>query len=642
MIQLSIIIVNYNVRHFLEHCLLSVERACTNIPAEVFVVDNQSTDGSQEMVRSKFPNVQLIANEGNLGFAKANNQAFKKAKGRYVLYLNPDTIVAEDCFEKCLKFMIVHDDVGALGPRLIDGKGNFLPESKRGFPSAWVAFCRISGLSSLFKNSKRFNQYHLGYIDEDTTSEVDVLAGCFMFCRKSVLDEVGSFDEQYFMYGEDIDLSYQIKKAGYSNVYFPETSVIHYKGESTKKGSMNYVRMFYNAMILFAKKNFENNQGLFVALISLAIYFRGFIAFLNRIFTKISLVLLDLILLLGSLGGTLWLWKEKVKPQTEYSDNLLLIFFGTYVTIWILSLFFSGAYDKPYRAPKVLRGMLIGSVAILSIYALLSEDYRFSRGITILGALFGTLLILFSRKVLAALGVQSAFGNRDLEENIIIVGDEYEEAEIKNLMSQAGIQKDILGSVSPFEHKAQTQLAVYDQLKPIAKVYQATEIIFSQQHLRFKDIILSMGSLGNQLDYKIHSFGTDSIIGSNSKNTAGDLYTRDLSYAINAQSARRNKRLVDVLVSSIMILLLPIIIFMAKNRDTFLDNLFKIFVGDKTFVGYTDPQFPKIKPPALPVYITPKGFKMPADNIEHLNWLYAKKYSPWHDLKIISENWLEI
>jgi len=616
-----------------------VDRASKNLNVEIFVVDNNSDDGSQEMVRSKFPNVKLIANEENLGFAKANNQAFKRANGQFILYLNPDTIVAEDCFDKCFRFMVVHEQTGALGPRLIDGKGNFLPESKRGFPSAWVAFCRISGLSSLFKNSKRFNQYHLGYIEEDTISEVDVLAGCFMFCRKSVLDEVGSFDEQYFMYGEDIDLSYQIKKAGYENIYFPETTVIHYKGESTKKGSMNYVRMFYNAMILFAKKNFEKNQSSFVLLISLAIYFRGIIAFLNRAFTKISLVLLDLILLLASLGGTLWLWTEKVKPETDYAQKLLFVFFGTYVLIWLLSLFFSGAYDKPYKAPKVLRGMLLGSVVILSIYALLNEEYRFSRGITILGALFGTLLILASRRILQTLGVKSVLGNDSAHQALIIVGDPSEEAEIKNLMSHAGVHKNVLGSVSPHQSKESNQLAIFQQLDPISKVYKASEIIYSQYHLSFSQIINSMQALGNKLNYKIHSFGTESIIGSNSKNTAGDLYTRDLSYAINAQSARRNKRLIDVVVSSLMILLMPIMIFFVKDKNSFLDSIFKILVGDMTFVGYDDPQFPPLKEAALPVYTVPKQFDLPMDNIEHLNWLYAKNYQPMHDVGIIWENW---
>ena len=191
---------------------MSVLRACDGIDAEVIVVDNLSKDGSVEMVREKFPTVKLIANTENVGFAKGNNIAVAIAKGEYILYLNPDMIVPEDCFQLCMEYMQAHPEAGALGCRLVDGKGQFLPESKRGFPSAQVAFFKISGLSSLFKKSKFFNQYHLGYLSEFETNEVDVLVGCFMFCRKKVIDKVGSFDEDYFMYGEDIDLSYKINK----------------------------------------------------------------------------------------------------------------------------------------------------------------------------------------------------------------------------------------------------------------------------------------------------------------------------------------------------------------------------------------------------------------------------------------------
>lgn len=298
--QLSVIIVNYNVKYFLEHCLLSVLHASAGMQCEIFVVDNNSSDDSVDMVKAKFPSVTLIENWQNAGFARANNQAVDKAKGKYILYLNPDTIVPEDCFEKCLAYMNSHEDAGALGCRLIDGKGEFLPESKRGFPSADVAFYKITGLSGLFSKSKYFNRYHVGYLPEFETNEVDVLAGCFMWCRKSVIDKVGSFDTDYFMYGEDIDLSYKIKKAGFKNIYFPETTIIHYKGESTKKGSLNYVKMFYQAMIIFAKKHLRSSKkGLFIILIQLAIYIRAILALFTSLFSIIRLPLLDAVVVIG-------------------------------------------------------------------------------------------------------------------------------------------------------------------------------------------------------------------------------------------------------------------------------------------------------------------------------------------------------
>ncbi len=217
--RLSVIIVNYNVRHFLEQALGSVRRAMQGIDGEVWVVDNHSVDDSVRMVQEKFPEVKLIANKHNPGFAVANNQAIAQSRGEYVLLLNPDTLVEEDTFHKCLAFMDARPDAGALGVKLIDGSGKYLPESKRGFPSPWVAFCKTVGLNALFPQSKTFNGYYLGYLSENETHEVDVLVGCFMFMRRTALDKAGWLDEAFFMYGEDIDLSYRIVQAGFKNYY---------------------------------------------------------------------------------------------------------------------------------------------------------------------------------------------------------------------------------------------------------------------------------------------------------------------------------------------------------------------------------------------------------------------------------------
>ncbi|HNP49101.1 MAG TPA: glycosyltransferase family 2 protein, partial [Bacteroidia bacterium] len=221
--KLSVIIVNYNVKYFLEQCLHSVLKASAGIATEIWVVDNNSVDGSVEMLAEKFPTVKLIANTDNKGFSKANNQAIEKSTSEYVLLLNPDTVVEEDTFRKMLSFMDSHPDAGGLGVKMIDGTGRFLPESKRGLPTPAVAFYKIFGLSALFPKSKTFGKYHLGYLGENEINSVDVLAGAFMLIRKKTLDKIGLLDEDFFMYGEDIDLSYRIIKGGYKNYYFPET-----------------------------------------------------------------------------------------------------------------------------------------------------------------------------------------------------------------------------------------------------------------------------------------------------------------------------------------------------------------------------------------------------------------------------------
>jgi GT2 family glycosyltransferase len=258
--MLSIIIVNYNVRYFIEACLHSVEKACKNIEAEIFVVDNASTDDSKLVLPTLFPNVHFIWNEVNLGFSKANNLAIKKAIGQYILFLNPDTIVPEDCFEKCLSFFSTHHDAGALGVHMIDGNGNFHKESKRSFPAPAVSFYKMIGLSNLSPNSKLFAAYYAGHLPENKTASVDVLSGAFMMISKKIMDRVKGFDEDYFMYAEDIDLSYRVKKTGFKNYYFAETSIVHFKGESTKKTDAEYVQNFYGAMKLFVQKHYRQEN----------------------------------------------------------------------------------------------------------------------------------------------------------------------------------------------------------------------------------------------------------------------------------------------------------------------------------------------------------------------------------------------
>ena len=251
--DISVIIVNYNVQYFLEQCILSVKAASTNLSVEIIVVDNNSTDASCSLLQRKYPEVVLIKNTKNVGFSKANNQGVTKASGEYVLILNPDTVVAEDTFTQILEFSKSKQNMGALGVKLIDGSGAYLPESKRGIPTPMVAFNKLFGVSS-----KRTGKYYATHLTEDETGVVDILVGAFMFLKRSIYNEVNGFDEAYFMYGEDIDLSYKILNKGYQNYYFAETQVIHYKGESTEK-DVKHLKYFHKAMKIFYKKHFKLN-----------------------------------------------------------------------------------------------------------------------------------------------------------------------------------------------------------------------------------------------------------------------------------------------------------------------------------------------------------------------------------------------
>ena len=290
--KLSVIIVNYNVKYFLEQCLDSACLAAkkldegiagqdSNDLTEIIVVDNRSTDHSPEYLKSRFPGILLIENQENLGFSKANNQAIAKARGEYILLLNPDTVIGENALSNVCRFMDENPQAGALGVKMLDGYGQFLAESKRGFPSPWNSFCKMTGLSKMFPHSKRFGGYHLKYLDKDAVHPVDILAGAFMMVRKEAIEKTGYLDESFFMYGEDIDWSYRISRAGYTNYYFPEP-IIHYKGESTKK-DIKYVKHFYEAMLIFFNKHYPDSNRLFKGVIRLAIVSCGTVSAFKKI-----------------------------------------------------------------------------------------------------------------------------------------------------------------------------------------------------------------------------------------------------------------------------------------------------------------------------------------------------------------------
>lgn len=277
--KISIVIVNYNAKLLLENCLNTVVNACKNISSEIIIIDNASTDGSEVYFKNKFNQVKFIWNKENIGFSKANNLALKQTNSDYTLFLNPDTLIPEDCLEKCIHFFEHNKDCGALGVKMFNEDGDYLKESKRGFPGPATSFYKMIGLYKLFPGSKIFAKYYEGHLDKNKNNPVDVLSGAFMMLSKQALEKVSGFDEQFFMYGEDIDLSYRILQAGFKNYYFAETEIIHIKGASTNKKKSSYTTYFYGSMKLFAKKYYSSTPfKLFFILRSIA-----FVKFLSNI-----------------------------------------------------------------------------------------------------------------------------------------------------------------------------------------------------------------------------------------------------------------------------------------------------------------------------------------------------------------------
>ena len=641
--DLSIIIVNYNVEFFLEQCLNSVEKARQKLNIEVFVVDNNSSDGSMSMVERKFQNVKRIENKENLGFAKANNQAIALASGKYILLLNPDTVIEEQTLSLVFQRMEADQNIGGLGVRMVDGKGIFLPESKRGLPTPAVAFYKIFGFSKLFKKSKRFGRYHLSYLPEMEEHEIDILSGAFMCMRKEVLEGIGYLDETFFMYGEDIDLSYRIQKAGFKNLYFPQTSIIHYKGESTKKSSVNYVFVFYRAMVIFAKKHFsQQNASLFSLAINAAIYLRAGIAIVQR-FIKFfgPIIVQSAILLLGLFALTYqWQQREITFPQAAYQ-----LMIPTYFIIWTLSYLLCGAFDEPFRVSKQLKGVIIGTGLILILYALLPKELQFSRLYVLIGGLWYFLWNILNRLLKNLLSGKGWHLNRKVKRKFLIIGDEEEVKRVERLLHQTFSAISSVSAVAVHEHFS----GAIGDLRQIEKVIQELkidELIFCAKDISARQIIQIMGDVkSEEIDFKIAQPDAQFIIGSNSIDNSGEMYVLNIS-TLNRPSTLRSKRLLDVLFAVITLALSPILIFLFNNKKQFLKNQLQLIIGNKTLVGFyrneevKDTNLPQLRKGILNPMDGNLG--LPNENMDKVNLIYSRDYSLLKDLGIILKHWRKL
>ncbi len=638
--KLSVIIVNYNVQYFLEQCLLSVEKAMNGVETEVWVVDNNSVDGSVAMTQQKFPWVKLIANKENTGFSKANNQAMKLASGEYFLLLNPDTIVEEDTFRKVVDFMDGHPDAGGLGVKMVDGKGNFLPESKRGLPTPQTSFFKIFGISRLFPKSKLFNRYHLGNLRNDETHEIEILSGAFMLMRKSALDKVGLLDEAFFMYGEDIDLSWRIVQGGWKNYYFPGTRIIHYKGESTKKGSLNYVYVFYNAMVIFAKKHFsENNARLFSFFIHIAIWMRAGVAILSRFLKRMFLPVLDMSLVLS---GLFLVKKFYASSQHKIYDNELLKYaFLSFALIWCVAAWLGGGYDKPIRPLKVIKPVLIGSAVILIAYSLLPESLRFSRAIVLMGSLFAIVAFFLDRILLNFLLRGKSGLDKSIARRLAIIGSHDEVQRVKSILIQIQQEPGYLANVSPNENLRKGDIGNMQQLDEIVRIHKIDQVIFCAADVSSTDIIGAMSSIADKtIEFKIAPPESLYIIGSGSIETSGDTFMMDVN-SVSLIQNKRSKRVFDICIAFLFIPLWPFSFLFVKRPMSFLFNIFSVLVGRRTWVGYASndsknqKHLPTLKPGVLHPLSSQPLPSHTSDNIQKLNVLYAKDYRVMNDIAIV-------
>lgn len=615
---------------------------------EVIVVDNASSDGSVEMLRERFGDrITLMANEDNPGFAKANNQAMKIANGRYFLLLNPDTLVAEDSFSNCVSYMDAHPKVGGMGVYMQDGDGVFLPESKRALPTPWVSFYKIFGLAKLFPKSKRFGQYHLTYLDKAESHNIEILSGAYMWMRKEALDKIGLLDETYFMYGEDIDLSWRLIQGGYENAYFAGTEILHYKGESTKKGSLNYVKVFYQAMIIFAKRHFggRNKTG-FIFAIRTGVYVRATLAILQRFLKKFGFPLLEGGLIYGILFGVQAYWKHYVKyiEGGEYPAELTQVYLPAYALIFVGLFALSGAYKRPFRLRPLLMAPLWGFLAIATGTYAFPFVQNFSRAIVGLGAVFTSFLGLGLRGLINWRENGQFFFTEPNRKRVLISGtvEEVDQA-VSIIRSELDYPVEILGAACLESPEKTSRLGNPASLKTLVELFKVDEVLFVNRSTRSKEILQAMRDL-RALPVEMKILPPDDSVLIGPQTIITPQVGRGMAERLRNPEVIRQKRTFDIVAACILLLTFPLLFWAYKSARKAVSALVKSMSGSASLVGYTASDLtdlPEIKPGYLS--LLDRGNHVPDDlPRQEVNRLYAREYRWEIDLEILWKAWRKI
>ncbi|MGA8263305.1 MAG: glycosyltransferase [Ignavibacteriaceae bacterium] len=649
--DLSIIIVNYNVKEFLQNLLHSIDKAAQNITHEIIIVDNASDDGSIEFLQQKFPKVKLIINKENLGFGKANNIGMKVASGRYFLLLNPDTLLSENLLQEMTTFLDKTIEAGMAGCKILNPDGTLQLACRRSFPGPWTSFCKVTGLSNLFPKSKIFAHYNLTYLDENQTYEVDAISGSFMMMRKEVYEKTGGFDEDFFMYGEDLDLCYRIQKEGYKVFYVHSAQIIHYKGESTKRSSIDDTKLFYDAMHLFVKKHFSTSL-LVEIILQTAIFFRKFFAFLGKKRFIILPLLIDVLIFDMSL-----FFAEKIYSSHSlwggFPRSTIYLVFTIPVVLQTLVATLSGVYRRD--SLSVLRtflSVLIGFF-ILSSVTYFFKEFAYSRAVLLITYLMIFFLFISWRviiKLFFKIGIEG--GNPENKRTLIVgINDptiqiaeklQNRSSEFHNVIGLIGLSKKNIGEkIKNFQ-----VLGTLDNIIKVIRSNKINEIVFSSNEISYNQMMSIVSICRNEnVEFKLIGKNLDFLVGKTSVAMLDDIPIIEIKYNISKPLFRFIKVIFDYVISLLVLFLVYPFIYLTlqvgKKPTDFTDLVVKIpsvLSGKCSLVG------PNVLVSNSNVYLGKKGLtglwyveEFSGIDPDKLNIFYARNQSLWFDLGILGK-----
>lgn len=650
--DLSIITVNYNVKEFLQNLIHSIHKAALNLSYEIIIVDNASSDGSVEFITEKFPEVTLIANEKNLGFGKANNQALKIAKGNYVLLINPDAIVSEDTFTKMISFFEGHPAVGLAGCKILNPDGTLQLACRRSFPGPWTSFCKVTGLSNLFPNSRLFARYNLTYKDENESYEVDAISGSFMMMKREVYEKAGGFDEDYFMYGEDLDLCYRIQQAGYKVFYVHETQIIHYKGESTRRSSLDESKFFYDAMHLFVKKHLSSSL-LVQFILRTAIGIRKILSFFGKRKLVFLALLLDFILFDLSLFIS-----EAVYQSFRTWRGFPYVSFPIVYTIPALSYVLTASAFGVYRRDSlsVLKTLaaVFTSFFILSALTFFFKEFAYSRAIVIITYLLLFVMLVFWRVILKLVFKIGVKNDLYSSRKTLIVGINDTAFKIADTLKTKQMDyHTIVGLVSLTSKDIGRKFGEWEVVGSIENIIKVIreksidEVIFSPQELSYSQMMSVVSACQNEnTEFKIIGNNLDFLVGKASVSVLDEIPLIEIKYNITSPPMKFFKAFFDFTFALFVLFLVYPFIYLtdivSKRNSDFRKFVFQVpsvLRGRMSFVGPEDPSGYK------DLYLGKKGLtglwyieNVGKKDREKLDILYAKNQNIWFDLEILAKS----